>query len=733
VTSAGAVSAELREIEGYGDRALQLDYDLGSFPGDWAQVRCDFSPALDLSAFDHFRVEWRGFPGASSSLELGVIDRRDGMERIWIRSWPSATHRSWWGQLVVPFDFLDPSFDPSAVTAVFVSVKKGTDGDVGGPGSLAIDNLGAFRVAGRPSSALFESAAPNPAAAAAAVRWLTATQRPSGLLKSWEQDPVCLAHTYNQALALLVFAAEGLDVEAHTLADALVRLQNPNGSWFQSYDCDSSEPLTANEWEGDVAWVVLALGRYLDRWGGPSAAAAARDRAASWLAGLLAPGDGCPRRDHTEGTLDIWWALRTAGPAFAAPAAEVERCLLTEYWDAGMGRFKGGRSWWQPYLDNQTWGAAFLDAVGRPEDARRALGFARATLFTPGRSGHLLGFDGQGGPWAIWNEGTAQYVAAGGPGARTLVQELLAQQRSDGALPGAPDHFEGGGVWNPTWYGVAPTAWLYFALQGGPFPPFDRGPMLFDQAPDFAVWASFTAGLGSTVAGTPVAQCIPETACVAGALPDRPEAFVRVVGPKPNGRLWPTVVKFSTSTLDVWLKQLGTGLIQHYRLAGATPGSDRLPGLFDRSGFPPWGLAPGSGPAGGAGGSTAGPSAGPPPEPPAGAWLVSEHFPDFRFKTRISVSGGGGQPVRKEDVCIPETLCVSGALPGRSEVFLRIVGPKPNGRLWPTLVRFSTSTIEVWIEQQSSGQVEYYRLEGAAPGDDRLDGLFDRAGFGPPP
>ncbi len=90
-------------------------------------------------------------------------------------------------------------------------------------------------------------------------------------------------------------------------------------------------------------------------------------------------------------------------------------------------------------------------------------------------------------------------------------------------------------------------------------------------------------------------------------------------------------------------------------------------------------------------------------------------------------AAGTGQ----EAACIPETLCVSGAVPGRSELFVRVVGPKGNGRLWPTLVRFTTSTVEVWVEQVASGDQRYYLLEGATPGSSDLSGLFDRAGFEP--
>jgi hypothetical protein len=173
--------------------------------------------------------------------------------------------------------------------------------------------------------------------------------------------------------------------------------------------------------------------------------------------------------DHTEGTLDAWWAFQAAGPDYADEADQVKNCLLTHYWDETMGRFKGGRSWQQPYLDNQTWGAAFLRAVGEAGKAQRALSYARAVLLTPAQGGQLFGFDGQGGPWSVWNEGTGQYVALCGAGAGDLLVELLAQQREDGAVPGSPDDFLGGGVWTTRWHGVAPTAWLYNALSGEPF------------------------------------------------------------------------------------------------------------------------------------------------------------------------------------------------------------------------------------------------------------------------
>lgn len=124
-------------------------------------------------------------------------------------------------------------------------------------------------------------------------------------------------------------------------------------------------------------------------------------------------------------------------------------------------------------------------------------------------------------------------------------------------------------------------------------------------------------------------------------------------------------------------------------------------------------------------------SAGDPLPPDELDWIEDPALPGFRVKVRIDQGGGARIPGTKESACIPETVCFSGAVPGRSEVFLRIVGPKPNGWLWPNLVKFSTSRIEVWIQQLSTGELRYYELQGASPGFDELPGLFDRFGFLP--
>jgi len=467
-----SVTGTVKTISGYTDTALQLNYNLGSTSGNWVQIRCNFDPPLDLSAYDHLRFDWRGDPDAANSLEIGLTDQVTTTQRIFARGYHHATHRGWWGQMVVPFNFLAPwhggTFDPEHVVAFFVSVVKDGADDTGGVGSLAIDNLSVDNVAARTVPTGFSTPMTNSAAATAAAQWLASQQQATGLLKSWMEESTCAAHVYDQALALLVFSHEGMWTQADALVGALAQAQNADGSWYKSYDCSNSglPCVHCHKWEGDIAWAVYALSRYLALGGSHPQARPAMENGAAWLATRLAA-DGCLVIDHTEGTIDAWWALQAAGPEYRDEADRLKNCLLTCYWDDAMGRFKGGRDWQQPYLDNQTWGGAFLRAIGREEDARRASSYAYAVLRLPAQGGQVFGFDGQGGPWSVWNEGTAQYVAVGGQGADDFLRELLAQQERDGAMPSSPDDFGGGGVWTTRWHGVAPTAWLYFALNPG--------------------------------------------------------------------------------------------------------------------------------------------------------------------------------------------------------------------------------------------------------------------------
>ena len=116
---------------------------------------------------------------------------------------------------------------------------------------------------------------------------------------------------------------------------------------------------------------------------------------------------------------------------------------------------------------------------------------------------------------------------------------------------------------------------------------------------------------------------------------------------------------------------------------------------------------------------------------PGDGYFTSPEFPNFRFRVRIVDPSGTTVAGRRETACLPDTVCVSGQLAGRSEVFIRIIGPRPNGFLWPTLVRFTPSRVEVDIQQVSTGITKTYILPAVPASSDELSGLQDREGFLP--
>jgi len=109
-----------------------------------------------------------------------------------------------------------------------------------------------------------------------------------------------------------------------------------------------------------------------------------------------------------------------------------------------------------------------------------------------------------------------------------------------------------------------------------------------------------------------------------------------------------------------------------------------------------------------------------PPQPP-GRWIESKAVPGFRVQARLT-SGGKSQLLRRE-ACTPETFCLSGAQPGRTDLLVRVSG------LQARIARFTPARLEVWIQQTKTGIVRYYRLEAEPAGSSELHGLVDRLGF----
>jgi hypothetical protein len=239
----------------------------------------------------------------------------------------------------------------------------------------------------------------------------------------------------------------------------------------------------------------------------------------------------------------------------------------------------------------------------------------------------------------------------------------------------------------------------------------------------------FKVRIGSDRNGTQVADCVPDTLCVAGAIADRTEVFLRVIGPRPNNKLWAQMVRFSVSRVEIWIDQVAGAPLRYYDLASLPASTLVLSGINDSEAFDPKELTPAavdhlaltdsSLPA-----SEADPAA------PAGAWLETPELPGFRFKTLIG-EGGSQRDGTKVTDCVPETLCVAGSIANRTEVFVRLIGPRGNGFLWAQLVRFTVAPVELWIEQSATLAVRYYKLDKLPSSTTELPGRNDSQAFLP--
>lgn len=278
-----------------------------------------------------------------------------------------------------------------------------------------------------------------------------------------------------------------------------------------------------------------------------------------------------------------------------------------------------------------------------------------------------------------------------------------------------------------------------FLASCGPVPP--PGPYLTsNDIPDFRFKVRITAG-DQAFTGRQELDCIPETLCVGGALPGRSELFLRIIGPRPNGFLWTNIVRFTPSRVEVWAERISSGTVNYYDLPALPRADTELTGLVDKQAFMPFGAgAKGAVPAPARYVLTRELSPWQPSGPlmvaplattlPGALTFTPPAFPGYRFTVRI-FSGDDEQSVQLESDCIPETVCVSGGLPGRSELFIRIIGPRPNGFLWTNIVRFTISRVQVEIEQLATGLSRTYVLDQVPRSSDQLPGRVDKEAFRP--
>ncbi|MCX7114121.1 MAG: hypothetical protein NTX45_29435 [Proteobacteria bacterium] len=477
-----SASDGLQLVAGQSGQAVQLNWDVAS-SGDYVQAKYTFPQPVDLSGADLFGVSLHG-DGGGTATNMAIMfadvsnvfygyDIKKGSSGInQINRWinlplPKKIFHYFWGGVVI---------DWSRINQVFVVIKQPTGT---GAGQLRIDQLQYDTAANWPRQTSFDTthaASVPPQVTQNAVNYLLSSQAAeTGLFISWQQEPFQKSWLYDQALVLLVLTREGIWQQGNPINDAaraaqrlitfISKVQKSDGHWARGWNPHTGEELSDNGWVGDQAWWVMALSSYAAR-SGDIAANTSAQKGSAWLAAQIdASGKVVP---STEGNVDVWWAM-IATKRFA-DADRIQGYLLNTVWDTNL------HYWWQGFndpniaMDAATWLSAFSrhSRVNQPQMGLAALSFVRRTLVTGSDDDTLCGLDGTG-PVSIWNEGTAQYVAAGGADGKAFLDNLILQQKPDGSMPGSPDNWATPLGWLTPWSGLAPTSWLYFAVKGSPF------------------------------------------------------------------------------------------------------------------------------------------------------------------------------------------------------------------------------------------------------------------------
>ena len=470
----------LELVEGFINNAVQLNWDIGD--GNWVQAKYTFPQPVDLSEQDIFGLSLRGSTSTSNLVSVMFADMHgvffginwDGINTItrWMKNLP-IPRKMFYHFFTIPTERNTNEIDWSQIDRFFVVVKRPDEFSGGGSGRLAIDFLQCDRAADWTRQQEFFSIVTDNDAKNKAVSYVMSQQEATGMFRSWKEEPSPKAHLYDQALTLILLVREGewnngvalnqAAEKADNLAASINSYQYGDGHWPRTWNPVTGAVLVDDFWVGDQAWWIIALLQYYNKSNNASALAAAH-RGVDWIINSNGIISG-----STEGTVDIWWALMSTG--FYEEAEDVREYLLSTVWDETV------QYWWRgnndPFvaMDAATWVGEFArtEIVGRPDMARAALGFVRRTLLTTDDSGFLQGFDGMG-PVSVWCEGTAQFVSAGGQDAQEFLDMLLSLQRPDGGMPCSPDDWFGTCFgWLSSWIGLAPTAWLYFALTESPF------------------------------------------------------------------------------------------------------------------------------------------------------------------------------------------------------------------------------------------------------------------------
>lgn len=205
--------------------------------------------------------------------------------------------------------------------------------------------------------------------------------------------------TYDAALVAMAFMDHGEMGRAERILDSLVAIQNPEGSWYFTYDAFNyswSDPYIRT---GACAFVVMAAIHHRRLTGstkyqamaikGADYLIAQQAPADSMFAGLVRQGRGRYLADYTfideqmqgagtEHNLDAWFVFRdlfsqTGLARFAEARNQVYNQMMALFWNDVQGRFNQGFQDPAEALDCDSWGGMMLLAAGETRKAESSL------------------------------------------------------------------------------------------------------------------------------------------------------------------------------------------------------------------------------------------------------------------------------------------------------------------------------------------------------------------------
>ena len=345
----------------------------------------------------------------------------------------------------------------------------------------------------------------------------------TGLIRSFQLDPrdpsygtafEDQSYVYDQALAL--FAALGTDNQslADMLANGLLNFQVTSGPLSGGF-VFSAPQLSPTYRDNQIrtgahAIATDALLSYIKKYPNATnivAETAAAHNALSFIDGALSStgttsglylggygdysGPSNTFAPHvaiqwasTEHNIDIWNTFEKAAKVFgdttdnyAQKAATLNQVIISKLYSPTEQRYYQGM---QPSgadtadpLDVNTWGAMQMYSSGRYDQALQALNRLQPFTFTTqGVTGYAPFYDSDGYPGAVhtvWFEGSfggalAQYHVGNYDAYRTLINQLIPGQQSDGSFQYATDQDSTYGI--STRKSVASTAWYVLATTG---------------------------------------------------------------------------------------------------------------------------------------------------------------------------------------------------------------------------------------------------------------------------